>query len=161
MSLSPASLVDHCSLEVSTRRGLILLGPSCLEIPVLSGRVLVIAAFGTLGLPHVVHASPGPLCLGSLVTLIRHPSEFMNVPLHQQQNKCTTLVKNKTAAAATALQFTCPLFTANACSAAGGSSLSQTQVSDRPVTCCAFVRNGFYFHQVRRIWFSFIELNNF
>eukprot|EP00071_Canis_lupus_P031122 XP_022264679.1 transcription factor-like 5 protein isoform X4 [Canis lupus familiaris] len=51
----------------------------------------------------------------------------MNVPLHQQQNKCTTLVKNKTAAAATALQFTCPLFTANACSAAGGSSLSQTQ----------------------------------
>lgn len=53
----------------------------------------------------------------------------MNVPLHQQQNKCTTLVKNKTAAAATALQFTCPLFTANACSAAGTSSLSQTQSS--------------------------------
>uniref|UniRef100_A0A8D0SN76 Transcription factor like 5 n=1 Tax=Sus scrofa TaxID=9823 RepID=A0A8D0SN76_PIG len=65
----------------------------------------------------------------SLVTLIRHPSELMNVPLHQQQNKCTTLVKNKTAAAATALQFTCPLFTANACSAAGTSSLSQTQSS--------------------------------
>nr|XP_035961287.1 LOW QUALITY PROTEIN: transcription factor-like 5 protein [Halichoerus grypus] len=74
---------------------------------------------------------PG-VALNNLVTLIRHPSEFMNVPLHQQQNKCTTLVKNKTAAAATALQFTCPLFTANACSAAGGSSLSQTQGSGNP-----------------------------
>ncbi|XP_045650979.1 transcription factor-like 5 protein isoform X2 [Ursus americanus] len=72
------------------------------------------------------------VALNNLVTLIRHPSEFMNVPLHQQQNKCTTLVKNKTAAAATALQFTCPLFTANACSAAGGSSLSQTQGSGNP-----------------------------
>uniref|UniRef100_A0A8D1HXS1 BHLH domain-containing protein n=1 Tax=Sus scrofa TaxID=9823 RepID=A0A8D1HXS1_PIG len=71
---------------------------------------------------------PG-VALNNLVTLIRHPSELMNVPLHQQQNKCTTLVKNKTAAAATALQFTCPLFTANACSAAGTSSLSQTQSS--------------------------------
>ncbi|XP_045742031.1 transcription factor-like 5 protein isoform X2 [Mirounga angustirostris] len=74
---------------------------------------------------------PG-VALNNLVTLIRHPSEFMNVPLHQQQNKCTTLVKNKTAAATTALQFTCPLFTANACSAAGGSSLSQTQGSGNP-----------------------------
>ncbi|XP_022349665.1 transcription factor-like 5 protein isoform X2 [Enhydra lutris kenyoni] len=74
---------------------------------------------------------PG-VALNNLVTLIRHPSEFMNVPLHQQQNKCTTLVKNKTAAAATALQFTCPLFTANACPASGGSSLSQTQGSGNP-----------------------------
>ncbi|VFV33477.1 transcription factor-like 5 protein [Lynx pardinus] len=46
----------------------------------------------------------------------------MNVPLHQQQNKCTTLVKNKTATAATALQFTYPVFTANA-----GSNPSQVQ----------------------------------
>lgn len=52
----------------------------------------------------------------------------MNVPLHQQQNKCTTLVKNKTAAAATALQFTYPLFTTNACSTSGNSSLAQAQV---------------------------------
>jgi transcription factor-like protein 5 len=52
----------------------------------------------------------------------------MNVPLHQQQNKCTTLVKNKSAAATTALQFTYPLFT-SACSTGGNSSLSQTQVS--------------------------------
>ncbi|ELV11333.1 Transcription factor-like 5 protein [Tupaia chinensis] len=50
----------------------------------------------------------------------------MNVPLHQQQNKCTTLVKNKTAAA-TALQFTYPLFAANACAASGNPSLSQAQ----------------------------------
>uniref|UniRef100_A0A8C0W3E8 Uncharacterized protein n=1 Tax=Castor canadensis TaxID=51338 RepID=A0A8C0W3E8_CASCN len=64
----------------------------------------------------------------ALVTLIRHPSELMNVPLHQQQNKCTTLVKNKSAAATTALQFTYPLFT-SACSTGGNSSLSQTQSS--------------------------------
>ncbi|XP_029077315.1 transcription factor-like 5 protein isoform X1 [Monodon monoceros] len=71
---------------------------------------------------------PG-MALNNLVTLIRHPSELVNVPLHQQQNKCTTLVKNKTAAAATALQFTYPLFTANSCSASGNSNLSQTQSS--------------------------------
>ncbi|XP_053055720.1 transcription factor-like 5 protein isoform X3 [Acinonyx jubatus] len=64
---------------------------------------------------------PG-VALNNLVTLIRHPSELMNVPLHQQQNKCTTLVKNKTATAATALQFTYPVFTANA-----GSNPSQVQ----------------------------------
>ncbi|XP_045299968.1 transcription factor-like 5 protein isoform X4 [Leopardus geoffroyi] len=69
---------------------------------------------------------PG-VALNNLVTLIRHPSELMNVPLHQQQNKCTTLVKNKTATAATALQFTYPVFTANACSANAGSNPSQVQ----------------------------------
>ncbi|XP_024207910.1 transcription factor-like 5 protein isoform X2 [Pan troglodytes] len=67
--------------------------------------------------------------LNNLVTLIRHPSELMNVPLHQQQNKCTALVKNKTAATTTALQFTYPLFTTNACSTSGNSNLSQTQSS--------------------------------
>ncbi|XP_030771013.1 transcription factor-like 5 protein isoform X2 [Rhinopithecus roxellana] len=71
---------------------------------------------------------PG-VALNNLVTLIRHPSELMNVPLHQQQNKCTTLVKNKTAATTTALQFTYPLFTTNACSTSGDSNLSQTQSS--------------------------------
>ncbi|KAM9682432.1 transcription factor-like 5 protein isoform 3-T3 [Dama dama] len=71
---------------------------------------------------------PG-VALNNLVTLIRHPSELMNVPLHQQQNKCTTLVKNKTAAATTALQFTYPLFTTNACSTNGNSNISQTQSS--------------------------------
>ncbi|XP_004841084.1 transcription factor-like 5 protein isoform X2 [Heterocephalus glaber] len=70
---------------------------------------------------------PG-VALNNLVTLIRHPSELMNVPLHQQQNKCTTLVKNKTTAATPALQFTYPLFTSS-CSTGGNSSLSQTQSS--------------------------------
>ncbi|KAL6031817.1 hypothetical protein STEG23_030793 [Scotinomys teguina] len=75
-------------------------------------------------------AEPGEsgVALNNLVTLIRHPSELMNVPLHQQQNKCTTLVKNKTAAATTALQFTYPLFT-SACSTGGNASLAQTQSS--------------------------------
>uniref|UniRef100_A0A8B9YAD0 Transcription factor like 5 n=1 Tax=Bos mutus grunniens TaxID=30521 RepID=A0A8B9YAD0_BOSMU len=71
---------------------------------------------------------PG-VALNNLVTLIRHPSELMNVPLHQQQNKCTTLVKNKTTAATTALQFTYPLFTTNACATSGNSNISQTQSS--------------------------------
>ncbi|XP_040844203.1 transcription factor-like 5 protein isoform X2 [Ochotona curzoniae] len=71
---------------------------------------------------------PG-VALNNLVTLIRHPSDLMNVPLHQQQNKCTALVKNKTAAATTALQFTYPLFSGGACSAAGSSGLAQTQSS--------------------------------
>ncbi|XP_045385294.1 transcription factor-like 5 protein isoform X2 [Lemur catta] len=71
---------------------------------------------------------PG-VALNNLVTVIRHPSELVNVPLHQQQNKCTTLVKNKTAAAATALQFTYPLFTTNASSTSATSHLSQTQSS--------------------------------
>ncbi|XP_059954801.1 LOW QUALITY PROTEIN: transcription factor-like 5 protein [Mesoplodon densirostris] len=74
---------------------------------------------------------PG-MALNHLVTLIRHPSELMNVPLHQQQNKCRTLVKNKTAAATTALQFTYPLFTANSCSTSGNSNLSQTQMGWGP-----------------------------
>uniref|UniRef100_A0A2I3GF17 BHLH domain-containing protein n=1 Tax=Nomascus leucogenys TaxID=61853 RepID=A0A2I3GF17_NOMLE len=71
---------------------------------------------------------PG-VALNNLVALIRHPSELMNVPLHQQQNKCTTLVKNKTAATTTALQFTYPLFITNDCSTSGNSNVSQTQSS--------------------------------
>ncbi|XP_054995180.1 transcription factor-like 5 protein [Sorex araneus] len=71
---------------------------------------------------------PG-VALNNLVTLIRHPSELMNVPLHPPPSKCTTLVKNKTAAAATALQFTYPLFTANACAAGGSSGLAPAQSS--------------------------------
>ncbi|XP_058535823.1 transcription factor-like 5 protein isoform X2 [Ochotona princeps] len=70
---------------------------------------------------------PG-VALNNLVTLIRHPSDLMNAPLHQH-NKCTALVKNKTAAATTALQFTYPLFSGGACSAAGSSGLTQTQSS--------------------------------
>ncbi|KAM6163443.1 transcription factor-like 5 protein isoform 2-T2 [Rhynchocyon petersi] len=80
-------------------------------------------------LPRGADAPEAGVSLNNLVTLIRHPSDIMNVPLHQQQNKCTTLVKNKTAAATTALQFTYPLFTTNTCSSNGNSNLSQTQSS--------------------------------
>ncbi|XP_006873450.1 PREDICTED: transcription factor-like 5 protein, partial [Chrysochloris asiatica] len=80
-------------------------------------------------LPRGPEPPEAGVALNNLVTLIRHPSELMNVPLHQQQNKCTTLVKNKTTAATTALQFTYPLFTTNACSTPGSSNLSQTQSS--------------------------------
>lgn len=61
----------------------------------------------------------------------------MNVPLHQPQNKCTTLVKNKTAAATAALQFTYPLFTASACASGGAATLSQTQVPAPPARVCS------------------------
>nr|XP_013000095.1 transcription factor-like 5 protein isoform X2 [Cavia porcellus] len=83
---------------------------------------------GSCHLPKCHRKPLPPPGLTGLVTLIRHPSELMNVPLHQQQNKCTALVKNKTAAAATALQFTYPLFTGT-CSTGGNSNLSQTQSS--------------------------------
>ncbi|XP_019403782.1 PREDICTED: transcription factor-like 5 protein isoform X2 [Crocodylus porosus] len=72
--------------------------------------------------------------LNNLVTLIRQPSELMGVPLHQQPNKCTTLVKNKTAATTTALQFAYPLFSMNACSSTGNVNSSQTQSSGASCT---------------------------
>ena len=84
----------------------------------------------------------------------------MNVPLHQQQNKCTTLVKNKTATAATALQFTYPVFTANACSANAGSNPSQVQVRGQLVPLCSFVANGSELSSFDLKDFSFAELNN-
>uniref|UniRef100_A0A8C6QP31 Transcription factor-like 5 (basic helix-loop-helix) n=1 Tax=Nannospalax galili TaxID=1026970 RepID=A0A8C6QP31_NANGA len=77
--------------------------------------------------PRGAEPAESGVALNNLVTLIRHPSELMNVPLHQQQNKCTTLVKDKTAATA-ALQFTYPLFT-SACATGGNASLAQTQSS--------------------------------
>lgn len=65
----------------------------------------------------------------SLVTLIRQPAELIGVPLHQHQNKCATLVKNKTVPTTPSLQFTYPLFTMNTCSASGSANPSQAQVS--------------------------------
>ncbi|XP_043566831.1 transcription factor-like 5 protein isoform X2 [Chiloscyllium plagiosum] len=62
----------------------------------------------------------------NLVALIRHPSELMGIPLHPQQNKCTTLVKSK-AGAPSALQFAYPLYTPNTCTPTGSTSSSQTQ----------------------------------
>ncbi|KAM6457934.1 transcription factor-like 5 protein isoform 1-T1 [Liasis olivaceus] len=86
-------------------------------------------------IPRCQEAQETGVAINNLVTLIRHPSEVMGVPLHQQQNKCTTLVKNKTAATATtALQFTCPIFTPNTASpATGNMNTSQTQSSGASV----------------------------
>ncbi|KAK9404897.1 transcription factor-like 5 protein [Crotalus adamanteus] len=86
-------------------------------------------------IPRCQETQETGVALNNLVTLIRHPSEAMGVPLHQQQNKCTTLVKNRTAATATAaLQFTCPVFTANTVSPATGSTnAAQAQSSGASV----------------------------
>ncbi|XP_054837837.1 transcription factor-like 5 protein [Eublepharis macularius] len=74
-------------------------------------------------IPRCQESQETGVAINNLVTLIRHPSEVMGVPLHQQQNKCTTLVKNKTAATTTtAVQFTCPLFNPNAASPATGNA---------------------------------------
>uniref|UniRef100_A0A8D2IYQ2 Transcription factor like 5 n=1 Tax=Varanus komodoensis TaxID=61221 RepID=A0A8D2IYQ2_VARKO len=82
-------------------------------------------------IPRCQETQETGVAFNNLVTLIRHPSEVMGVPFHQQQNKCTTLVKNKTAATTTtALQFTCPLFNPNSASPATGNvNPSQTQSS--------------------------------
>ncbi|XP_055508300.1 transcription factor-like 5 protein isoform X3 [Leucoraja erinacea] len=61
----------------------------------------------------------------NLVALIRHPSELMGIPLHPQQNKCTTLVKSKTGTSA--LQFAYPLYTPNTCTPTGSTTSGQTQ----------------------------------
>nr|XP_028591245.1 transcription factor-like 5 protein isoform X1 [Podarcis muralis] len=86
-------------------------------------------------LPRCQETQETGVAINNLVTLIRHPSEVMGVPLHQQQNKCTTLVKNKTAATTTtALQFTCPLFNPNVASpVTGNANPSQTQSSGASV----------------------------
>lgn len=75
----------------------------------------------------------------SLVTLIRQPSELIGVPLHQQENKCAALGKNKTVPATPSLQFTYPLFTMNACSTAGSANPSQAQVDNMFTTSCALL----------------------
>ncbi|XP_070796229.1 transcription factor-like 5 protein [Pituophis catenifer annectens] len=86
-------------------------------------------------IPRCQETQETGVALNNLVTLIRHPSEAMGVPLHQQQNKCTALVKNRTAATATtALQFTCPVFTPNTASpATGNTNAAQAQSSGASV----------------------------
>ncbi|KAM9527960.1 transcription factor-like 5 protein [Guaruba guarouba] len=67
--------------------------------------------------------------LNNLVTLIRQPSELIGVPLHQQENKCAALGKNKASPASPPSQFPYPVLTMNACSTAGGANPSQAQTS--------------------------------
>ncbi|NXA24430.1 TCFL5 protein, partial [Ibidorhyncha struthersii] len=84
--------------------------------------------------PRCQEPQESGVTLNNLVTLIRQPSELIGVPLHQQENKCAALGKNKTAPATPSLQFTYPLFTMNACSTAGSANLSQAQTSGTSCT---------------------------
>ncbi|NXH66464.1 TCFL5 protein, partial [Hydrobates tethys] len=85
--------------------------------------------------PRCQEPQESGVTLNNLVTLIRQPSELIGVPLHQQENKCVTLGKNKTAPATPSLQFTYPLFTMNACSTAGSANNpSQAQTSGMSCT---------------------------
>ncbi|NXV28126.1 TCFL5 protein, partial [Rissa tridactyla] len=87
--------------------------------------------------PRCQEPQESGVTLNNLVTLIRQPSELIGVPLHQQDNKCVALGKNKTAPATPSLQFTYPLFTMNACSAAG--SANPAQVGDTSGTSCTIL----------------------
>ncbi|XP_009932254.1 transcription factor-like 5 protein isoform X2 [Opisthocomus hoazin] len=86
--------------------------------------------------PRCQEPQESGVTLNNLVTLIRQPSELIGVPLHQQENKCAALGKSKTAPATPSLQFTYPLFTMNACSAAGSANASQAQA---PGMSCAIL----------------------
>ncbi|KAM9218906.1 LOW QUALITY PROTEIN: transcription factor-like 5 protein [Leptosomus discolor] len=79
--------------------------------------------------PRCQEPQESGVTLNNLVTLIHQPSELVGAPLHQQEDKCAVLGKTKPAPAAPALQFTYPLFTVNACSAAGSANPSQAQTS--------------------------------
>ncbi|XP_052641835.1 transcription factor-like 5 protein isoform X3 [Harpia harpyja] len=84
--------------------------------------------------PRCQEPQESGVTLNNLVTLIRQPSELIGVPLHQQENKCAALGKNKPAPAPPSLQFTYPLFTMNACSTAGSANPSQAQTSGTSCT---------------------------
>nr|XP_009487246.1 PREDICTED: LOW QUALITY PROTEIN: transcription factor-like 5 protein [Pelecanus crispus] len=84
--------------------------------------------------PRCQEPQESGVTLNNLVTLIRQPSELIGVPLHQQENKCAALGKNKTAPATSSLQFTYPLFTMNACSTAASTNPSQAQTSGTSCT---------------------------
>ncbi|KAM9260324.1 LOW QUALITY PROTEIN: transcription factor-like 5 protein [Cariama cristata] len=84
--------------------------------------------------PRCQEPQESGVTLNNLVTLIRQPSELIGV--HQQENKCAVLGKNKAAPATPSLQFTYPLFTMNACSTAGSANPSQAQTSG---TSCAIL----------------------
>ncbi|NXP55891.1 TCFL5 protein, partial [Heliornis fulica] len=84
--------------------------------------------------PRCQEPQESGVTLNNLVTPIRQPSELIGVPLHQQENKCAALGRNKTAPAPPSLQFTYPLFTMNACSTAGGANPSLAQSSGSSCT---------------------------
>ncbi|NWX16808.1 TCFL5 protein, partial [Aegotheles bennettii] len=84
--------------------------------------------------PRCQEPQESGVTLNNLVTLIRQPSELIGVPLHQQENKCAALGRNKAAPATPSLQFTYPLLTMNTCSTAGSANPSQAQTSGMPCT---------------------------
>ncbi|NXC48526.1 TCFL5 protein, partial [Penelope pileata] len=84
--------------------------------------------------PRCQEPQESGVTLNNLVTLIRQPSELVGVPLHQHQNKCAALVKNRSTPATPSLQFTYPLFTMNACSTAGTANPPQAQASGTSCT---------------------------
>ncbi|NWY55716.1 TCFL5 protein, partial [Chionis minor] len=85
--------------------------------------------------PRCQEPQESGVTLNNLVTLIRQPSELIGVPLHQQENKCATLGKNKSASSGTpSLQFTYPLFAMNTCSTAGSANPLQAQTSGTSCT---------------------------
>ncbi|XP_040463892.1 transcription factor-like 5 protein isoform X1 [Falco naumanni] len=79
--------------------------------------------------PRCQEPQESGVTLNNLVTLIRQPSKLIAVPVRQQENKCAALGTSKTAAAKPSVQMTYPLFTMNACSAAGGANPLQAQTS--------------------------------
>ncbi|XP_065547621.1 transcription factor-like 5 protein isoform X2 [Lathamus discolor] len=86
--------------------------------------------------PRCQEPQESGVTLNNLVTLIRQPSDLIGVPLHQQENKCAALGKNKTSPASPSSQFPYPVLTMNACSTAGGANPSQAQTSG---TSCAIL----------------------
>ncbi|XP_031445837.1 transcription factor-like 5 protein isoform X1 [Phasianus colchicus] len=89
--------------------------------------------------PRCQEPQESGVTLNNLVTLIRQPSELVGVPLHQHQNKCAAVVKNKSTPTTPSPQFTHPLFAMNACSAAGTANSSQAQASG---TSCAILESA-------------------
>ncbi|XP_010126353.1 PREDICTED: transcription factor-like 5 protein [Chlamydotis macqueenii] len=84
--------------------------------------------------PRCQEPQESGVTLNNLVTLVRQPSELIGVPLHQQENKCAALGKNKTAPATPPLQFTYPLFTMSACPTAASANPPQAQTSGTSCT---------------------------
>ncbi|XP_052539626.1 transcription factor-like 5 protein [Tympanuchus pallidicinctus] len=89
--------------------------------------------------PRCQEPQESGVTLNNLVTLIQQPSELVGVPLHQHQNKCAAVVKNKSTPTTPSAQFTHPLFAMSACSAAGAANSSQAQASG---TSCAILESA-------------------
>ncbi|NXS62069.1 TCFL5 protein, partial [Brachypteracias leptosomus] len=137
LEASGHSLVKkHAESSIGRNKGNILVENSALapeSRPKSAVRVRLEDRFNSIQTenPRCQEPQESGVTLNNLVTLIRQPSELVGVPLHQQENRCPALGKDKTAPA---LQFTYPLFAVNACSAAGGTNPAQAQTSGTSCT---------------------------